>query len=192
LGVSRDISDRKQAEEALRESEARYRIALEASPDPIVTYDMVGRATYINPAFTRVFGWEANEVLGKKIDFVPEAEWPKIKGMIDKVLARERFTGVDTRRYTKSGKIVDVSLSVGVFRDHGGTPQGSVVVLRDITEQKKLESHLRQAQKMEAIVPCRWHCPRLQQHFGVIMGYTELAAKDVSGRSERMETSSRS
>lgn len=184
LGVSRDISDRKRAEEALRESEARYRIALEASPDPIVTYDTVGRATYINPAFTKVFGWEASEVLGMKIDFVPEAEWPKIKEMIDKVLTRESFTGVDTRRYTRSGKIVDVSLSAGVFRDHKGALQGKVVVLRDITEQKKLESHLRQAQKMEAIGTLAGGIAHdFNNILGVIMGYTELAAKDVPGRS---------
>ena len=52
----RNISDRKQADEALRESEEKHRTALEASPDPIVVYDIEGKVIYFNPAFTRVFG----------------------------------------------------------------------------------------------------------------------------------------
>jgi len=146
-----DITERKRVEAAMRVSEERYRIVLESSPDPIVVYDMAGRNMYANPSFTKVFGWGIEELLGKKIDFVPEENQSETQKMINKVLAGESFSGIETRRYAKEGKVIDVSISAAVFRDPYGIPQGSIVILRDITEKKKLESHLRQAQKMQAV-----------------------------------------
>ncbi|MFC1877405.1 PAS domain S-box protein [Thermodesulfobacteriota bacterium] len=146
-----DITERKQAEAAMRASENRYRAVLEASPDPIVVYDMAGRNIYANPSFTRVFGWEMEELLGKKIDFVPEENQSETQKMINKVLAGANFSGIETRRYTKEGKAIDVSISAAGFQDSYDIPQGRIVILRDITEKKKLESHLRQAQKMQAV-----------------------------------------
>ncbi|NVM56860.1 MAG: response regulator [Desulfobacterales bacterium] len=150
-GVARDIDDRKRAEDALRESEERYRTVLEASPDPVVVYDVDGKVIYLNPAFTQGFGWSLEELLGKKIDYVPEDNWPETQMMIDKVLARECFSGVETRRYTKQGNVLDVTISVATYLDHDGTPLGSVHTLRDITERNRLEAQLQQAAKMESI-----------------------------------------
>ncbi|MFH1980355.1 MAG: PAS domain S-box protein [Pseudomonadota bacterium] len=151
LGVSRDISKRKAAIERLKTAEARHRAVLEASPDPIVTYDMEGRTTYVNPAFTSVFGWTEQELLGRKIDFVPEEELPKTRKLIKMVLAGRSSSGVETRRRTKSGKIIEISLSAAVFNDPEGRLQGSVAILQDITERKRLEAQLMQILKMEAI-----------------------------------------
>jgi two-component system cell cycle sensor histidine kinase/response regulator CckA len=151
-GLIRDITERKRIEEALQESEARHRTVLEANPDPVVVYDMEGRTIYVNPAFTRVFGWIPEERLGQKMDlFVPEENWPETKMMIDKVLAGENFYGVETQRYTKAGNVIPVSVSAAIYRDSNGRPVGSVVNLRDIRERKRLEGQLLQAQKMEAI-----------------------------------------
>jgi PAS domain S-box-containing protein len=71
--------------------------------------------------------------------------------MIEKVLAGENFSGFETQRYTKSGNIVHVNMSAAIYKDQNGNPIGSVINLRDITEQKKLEAQLQQAQKMESI-----------------------------------------
>jgi signal transduction histidine kinase len=91
------------------------------------------------------------ELLGRKIDFVPEENQSETKKMIKKVMAGKSFSGIETRRYTKGGKAINVSISAAVFRDPYGIPQGSIVILRDITEKMKLENHLRQAQKMQAV-----------------------------------------
>jgi PAS domain S-box-containing protein len=147
----KDIAPRKHAEEALRESEERYRTVLEASPDPTIVYDMVGNTVYVNPAFTSVFGWTLEELFGKKTDYIPEENWPETKAMIHKVLAGESFSGVETRRYTKQRNPVDVSISAAIYRDSDGNPAGSIHTLRDTTERKRLKAQLEQAQKMEAV-----------------------------------------
>jgi two-component system sensor kinase FixL len=143
--VLRDISARKRAQEALRESEQRYRTVLEASPDPVVIYDMEGTCIYTNPAFTAVFGWTQEERLGKKLDYVPDENWPETKMMIDKLKVGESFSGVQSRRYTKSGDVVDVSVSAGIHLDPDGTPVGSVHVLRDITAQTRAQEETKRA-----------------------------------------------
>jgi two-component system cell cycle sensor histidine kinase/response regulator CckA len=152
ISVARDITERKRFEDALKQSEEKYRIVLEANPDPVVVYGIEGKVIYFNPAFTRLFGWTLEECLGKKMDFfVPEDSWPKTKMMIEKVLSGENFSGIETRRYTKEGNIIPVSISGAIFRDENGKPMGSVINLRDISEQKELEKQLQQAQKMEAV-----------------------------------------
>jgi two-component system cell cycle sensor histidine kinase/response regulator CckA len=148
----KEIAARKKTEEALRESENRYRTVLEANPDSVIVYDMEGRVTYLNPTFTRIFGWSLEERLGKKMDiFVPEEDWPNTKRMIEKVLAGENVSGIETHRYTKAGDIIPVSISGAIYNDRDGNSAGSVVNIRDISEQKKLEAQIQQSQKMEAI-----------------------------------------
>ncbi len=146
-----DVTDDKRAREALRESEERYHKILEVAPDPVVLYDMTGRVTYLNPAFTRVFGWRLEEVLGRRIDFVPQEAKPETLEIIERVKRGESFSSVQTRRYDKWGRILDVSVSAAVMRNSDGGPVGSVINLRDVTEQRKMEAQLRQAQKMEAV-----------------------------------------
>ena len=140
-----DITERKKVEDELRESQERYYTVLEACPDPVVVYDMKGRGTYINPAFTRVFGWTPGEILGMKLQYVPKENWPETKMMIDKVLAGESFTGVESRRYTKAGNILDVSISAAIYMGRDGFPAGSVHILRDITDRKLVEEALKKA-----------------------------------------------
>jgi two-component system cell cycle sensor histidine kinase/response regulator CckA len=149
--LEKEARERQRAEEALRESEKKYRMVLEACPDPIVAYNVEGAVIYLNPAFTHVFGWAQEELLGKKIDYVPEENWPETQMMIDKVLAGESFSGIKSCRYTKQRKILDVSISVATYLDRNGVPIGSVHTLRDITERKRLAAQLQQAAKMEAI-----------------------------------------
>ncbi|MGD2028403.1 MAG: cache domain-containing protein [Desulfobacterales bacterium] len=177
----KEITDRKRAEEALRESEGKYRTVLETSLDPIVVYDMEGRVTFFNPAFTRIFGWTLEERLGKKMDlFVPEETWPETQKMIEKVRAGENFSGFETHRYTKEKRIVHVSMSAAIYKDQNGKPMGSVINLRDITEQKKLEGQLHHALKMESIGTLAGGIAHdFNNILGIILGNTELAMDDV-------------
>lgn len=152
ISVARDITERKRIEDALTQSEEKYRIVLEANPDPVVVYDMEGKVTYFNMAFTNVFGWTLEECAGKTMDvFVPMDAWPETKMMINKVLSGENFSGIETRRYTKEGRIIPVSISGAIYMGEDGDPVGSIINIRDTSEQKEMETQLHQAQKMEAV-----------------------------------------
>jgi two-component system sensor kinase FixL len=151
VNIVRDITDRKRIGAALRESEQRHRTVLEACPDPVVVYDTEGKSTYVNPAFTAVFGWTPEERLGKKLDYVPEENWAETEVMIDKVKAGESFSDVESRRYTKEGGVLDVSISAGIFLDGDGIPLGSVHILRNITKRKQVEAALRESEQRHRI-----------------------------------------
>jgi PAS domain S-box-containing protein len=137
------LADVKQAEEAIKESKERYRTVLDASPDPVVVYDMKGKVTYINSAFTRIFGWVSDELKGKKLLYIPDENWPETQMMIDKVLAGENFSAIESRRYTKGGNIIDVSISTAIYLDRDGNPAGSIHTLRDITARKQSQEILK-------------------------------------------------
>jgi PAS domain S-box-containing protein len=141
-GVFFDITERRKAEEALRESEERHRMLLEASPDPIVVYDMEGRATYVNPAFVETFGWSSQELFGKRIEYIPEENWPETRVAIAEMLRGEKIQSFETRRLTKAGRILEMQLSSSVFHDRDGNLAGTIVILRDVTERKKAEEAL--------------------------------------------------
>lgn len=142
--IFRDITHRKQAEEALRESEERHRTVLQAAPDPVVVYGMDGRVSYLNPAYTRVFGWTLEELLEQTIgDSLPEPERQENLQLIAKVLRGETLSGTEIRRTTKDGRMVDVSVSGGVFYKGGGCPEGCVITFQDITARKQTEDQLK-------------------------------------------------
>lgn len=140
--VRRELAERKRTEAVLRESEARYRSLLESSPDPIVVYDMNGVATYVNPAFEKTFGMSREQVLGRRIDFVPEESWPETKKAIERMLSGQIVSMFETRRLTRDGRVLDVQLSSTLYHGADGKPAGNIVILRDISARKQAEREL--------------------------------------------------
>lgn len=141
--LKRQIQVRKETENSLRESEQRYRSVMESAADPIVVYDTEGRVSYFNPAFHQVFGWSLEECLDRKMDhFVPQENWPETLEMINAIKAGKVLPATETKRYTKTGDICTVSISGAAFKDHRQQLAGSVVILRDISETKRLTNQL--------------------------------------------------
>ena len=161
----RDITDRKEAERSIRESEERYRnlyressqreqlyeSLLSSTPDAVAIYNLNGETVYINPAFTRIFGFSIADVLRRTIPFVPEYELEKRKDLFEGVLGGEIVSGFDTRRLTKDGRTLEVSVSSSCYKDHEGETAGVVMIFRDVTVLKQIERQLLHAQKMEAV-----------------------------------------
>ena len=152
------MAERKQSEAALRESEERHRLSLEASPDPIVVYDIQGKVSYVNHAFEQTFGWSRDEVIGNRIDFVPQENLAETKAAIERMLQGEKTVSFETRRLTKDGRLLDIQINASHFIDGKDKPAGNIVILSDITDRKqeeeekrKLEVQLQRAEKMEAI-----------------------------------------
>ncbi len=146
-----DVMPQKLAEQALGDSEEKYRTVLKSSPDPIVVYDQSGRAIYVNPAFGRNFGWSEEELIGNRINYVPEEEKPKTIETLNLLYEGKVVPSFETRRLTKDGRCLDINISAALLTNDAGKPAGNMVTLRDITQDKSLRNQFLQAQKMEAI-----------------------------------------
>ena len=146
-GTVEDITTRYAAEQALRNSEQRYRELMDSIPEPLVVYDIEGKAIYLNPAFERVFGWKAQELIGKRIDFVPEESLSETLEAIRLIFSTRHSHSFESRRRTKNGEVLDVTISATARRDHEGETEGMLVVLRDITAEKRMQLHLLDMQR---------------------------------------------
>jgi PAS domain S-box-containing protein len=115
---------------------------IEAAPDAIIAVDQDGRVDLWNPAAERLFGWSEDEVLGEPNPTVPESKADEFDRIREQTLAGEPVTGLDTRRRTRSGEEIDVSVSAGPVRDEGGDVVGGVAVIEDISDRKQRERDL--------------------------------------------------
>ncbi|MBU2489592.1 MAG: PAS domain S-box protein [Proteobacteria bacterium] len=136
----------------LTQSEVEYRAVMDAAASPIVLHDLSGRFTYVNPAFTRVFGWTAEEAVGKRLDFVPPESLREAKDALNRLLAGEKVTGFETRRLTQDGQTLDVEMSAAIYHQANGEAAGSVIIYRNISERKKTERALREAEDRASAV----------------------------------------
>ena len=151
-GISTDIQARKEAEKSLKESEERFRVALEANPDPVLLCNRHRRVVYCNPAFTRIFGWTREESIGRRLDdFIPEADRNELSILVRKLWSRKTLPAVEIHHLTKINQQLSVEITGGVYSDAGGEPAGCVLNIRDISEQKRLQRQIRQAQRLESL-----------------------------------------
>ena len=138
--------------EKSKRAEALYRSLLDSSADAIITYDLEGKAQFVSPAFTHIFGWTFGEIEGGRIPFMPESEREQTMAIIhDLVEYGKACHAFRTKRSTKDGRLLDVSISASRYDDHEGNPSGLLVILRDISDKKRLEAQLQHAQRMESI-----------------------------------------
>ncbi len=139
--IHRDITEEKRQRRALQETETRYRMLLDASPDAIAVYDARGKILYVNPAFEKTFGWTLEELAGRGVDFVPPHERERTRDAVERTLRGETVL-LDTQRLTKDGRILDIQLKTCVFRDAEGNLAGDIVIYRDLTAHKRTEAEL--------------------------------------------------
>ena len=128
-----------------------YKALLYSSPDAIVIYDLQGNVLFINSIFTKIFGYTFEDLKGKKIPFVPEEEKERTWEIIKKVLSGEVYHAFETKRFTKDGNLVDISISGSRIVNDNGNVIGMLVILRDITERNKLKVKLNQMERLESI-----------------------------------------
>ncbi len=132
-----DITERKRAEEKHKESEKRFRSFLEFLPYPVVVFTVDGRVFYLNPAFTDTFGWTLDELRGRNIPYVPPGLEQETREAIERLFRDHVLMRHETKRLTKDGRVLEVVLSGAFYQDARGEPLGELVMLRDITQEKR-------------------------------------------------------
>ncbi|MEK6262086.1 MAG: PAS domain S-box protein [Planctomycetota bacterium] len=136
----RDITERRQAEEAL----GRLAAIVESSDDAIVSKSLDGVITSWNRGAEMIFGYTAQEAVGRHISFIIPAERLSEE---DEVLSRlrrgEKVDHFETERQTKDGRRINISLTVSPVKDKAGRIIGASKVARDITARKRAEEELR-------------------------------------------------
>lgn len=137
-GIARNITKNYRFQETLRRSERRFRTLLDFLPYPAVVFTLTGKVTYLNPAFTEVFGWTRQELEGKKIPYVPPGVEDGTGESIRRHFVEKKITRLQTRRLTKEGRVLDVVLRATAFVEGGDGPSGLLVIHRDITQEKRI------------------------------------------------------
>ncbi|OQY43968.1 MAG: hypothetical protein B6240_11375, partial [Desulfobacteraceae bacterium 4572_87] len=158
LEIAHDITAKAWAEDALRDSEERYRLLVENQTDMIVKFDTDGHLTFVSQSYCKAFGKSEDELLGKKfIHIIHEEDREAVVKALDKVHRPPYIAHVEERAMTKDGWRWQAWLNTAVLNEKNEVEE-TVAVGRDINKQKqveeeriKLEAQLQQAQKMEAI-----------------------------------------
>lgn len=143
----RDNTERKQAEEALRDSNETLRALINASPLAIMAIDPKSKVTMWNPAAEKTFGWIEGEVLGQNLPLVPQNKSAEHLGLRERALSGDAFTGVEVIRKRKDGTLIDVSLSTAPVYGSDGRVKSIMAVVEDISERKRTESALKQSEE---------------------------------------------
>jgi PAS domain S-box-containing protein len=142
-----DLSERKQTEEALRESNEALQALISSSPLAIFAIDPESKVTMWNPAAENIFGWTEDEALDQYLPIVPpdkSAEHHKLRA---RAFSGNTFTGVEVSRQRKDGTLIDVSLSTAPIYDSRGRVKSIMAVLEDISERKRAEEALRESEE---------------------------------------------
>jgi len=124
---------------------------VESSDDVILSKDLNGIITSWNAAATRLFGYSAEEMIGASIlKLIPEDLHSDEEIIIENVRAGRRMEHFETLRRTKSGELLEVSITISPIRDKQGRVIGASKILRDISTSKRVEQALLQAEKIAA------------------------------------------
>jgi PAS domain S-box-containing protein len=118
---------------------------VDSADDAIITKTLEGGITSWNPGARRIFGYEAEEIIGRPVTvLIPDDHLDEEPGILSRIRAGERIEHYETMRLRKDGSRVDISLTVSPIRKPDGTIIGASKIARDITTSKRAEAQLRE------------------------------------------------
>jgi len=145
--IVRDITRQKKLEEAA----LRLAAIVESSDDAIASKDLNGVITSWNRSAEKLFGYKAEEIIGKPVTLIipPELHHDEIT-ILSKIRRGEKIDHFETIRLHKNGERIEVSLTISPIKDDNGNVIGAAKIIRNITETNKIERALRTTEKLAA------------------------------------------
>lgn len=144
VAMMNDVTERKRLESL----QARLAAIVESSEDAIVSKDLNGIVTSWNAAAERMYGWKAEDIIGKSKGLVIPPDRPdELPNILRRIRAGQRIEHYETRRIRKDGTYFDAAISVSPVKDSTGTITGAATIVRDITERKRTERELLRKQQ---------------------------------------------
>lgn len=185
-----DITERKQAETTLRQSEEKFRTLVNTAPFGIQLTDLEGRIVYSNLAHHQIQGCEPNQLIGMYIwDLTAnDNHRAKTRDYYQHIISKKpEPTIYFSRDRTRDGREIDIQINWNYIRNEKDEVTGIISIIEDITERKqadaereKLREQLNQAQKMEAVGRLAGGVAHdFNNMLGVILGYVELASEKI-------------
>ncbi len=165
----------KTANQGTEEAAKNHKRFLKFLPYPVIVRDAKGLVSYLNPAFTRTFGWTLAELKGKKGDqYVPGSLENELIGRLKALPAKKSVLQLSTQRLTKDGRTLDVKLRVGVDRDENNNPEGMIIVLRDVTMENRRKRNRSAMNRISQVLP---RYPDLKK----LLSYVNTEIKELLG-----------
>jgi len=150
-GVARDITHRKLAEEALQESERRYKTLVDNARDVIYAISKELTITSLNPAFEKATGWSRSEWIGKRLEeIVHPDDWPLALEMGKRSFKGEKPPIHEVRIRSKHSGFITAEFSIAEQTEDDRVV-GIIGIGRDITERKRMEEELQKAKRLESL-----------------------------------------
>lgn len=149
LGILRDISKRTHAEEALRESEERYKTLVQTSPDAVTVTDLMGNITYVSPRTIELHGFNnAEELLGSSaFDLIAPEDHERARPNLEKTLKNGIIREVEYTLLRRDGTRFVGELNCAVIKDAEGNPKMFIATTRDITEREKAKKVIKESEE---------------------------------------------
>ncbi|MCK4599865.1 PAS domain S-box protein [Candidatus Bipolaricaulota bacterium] len=148
-GAIRDITERKQVEEALRESEKKYRTLMEEAPIGICHVDIKGKITYVNKTILQGTGYSSEELIGKnafRLGLIPHETLKLLGGRMKEKLMGKPPSPLEIQFKRKDGKWIWLEIRGRLLSKHG-VPVGIQIIGEDITERKRTEKALKDSEE---------------------------------------------
>ena len=184
--VINDINERKMTEEALRESEEKYRTILENIEDGYFETDLEGNFTFVNPAIVKILGYSENELLGmNNLEYMDDENARKVFNTFNEVFKNEvPRKGFDWKLTKKDGSSIYVEASFNLRKDSEGNPIGFRGIVRDITDRKEREEKIKDSLKEKEVLLGEIH-HRVKNNLAVISGLLYLQAEKTDTEAGR-------
>lgn len=150
-GSIKDVTEHKRYGNALRESEERHRRIVETSHEGILVSDTHHRVTFANARLAEMFGVDLDEIIGQQVfKLVPADMQARSQERLDSIMAEHRQQ-YSLRLQRRDGSDIWVIVSASALVDQDGAFQGRLAMISDITERRRAEEELFQAQKLESV-----------------------------------------